>query len=447
MPYVPHTDAQFDEMLAEIGVDSFEELIRVIPEKLRLEGGLDLPEGLSELDVARRMSRLAEKNRPAAQAVNFLGGGSYDHFIPAGVGAILSRSEWYTAYTPYQAEVSQGTLQAIYEFQSVVCDITGMEVANASMYDGANAITEAMLLGLRVQKKRPVVLVSEGVHPHYLKVMRTYARTSDIDLRTVPLRGGRTDAEALTGALDEQTAVVLFAQPNFFGVLEDLDALIGAAHDAGALAAVSAYPVALGMITPPGEQGADVVTGEGQCLGNRMGFGGPYLGLFATRQSLIRQMPGRLSGQTVDLEGKRGFVMTLQTREQHIRRGKATSNICTNEGLNALAALVHLALLGRGGFRRVAELCYHKAHYLHDEIARKTRFTPSFDAPFFNEFTLTTPIPARQVVDRLAEKGVLAGVRLDRFFPEMEDRLLVAVTEKRTKEEMDLLVGELAALE
>ena len=444
MAYVPHTDAQVGEMLRAIGVEKFDDLIKAIPSDVRLKSGLDLPDGLSEFDVARKMKEFGSKNRQAVEAANFLGGGSYDHFIPAGVGAMLARSEWYTAYTPYQPEVSQGTLQAIYEYQSVICDITGMDVANASLYDGSTATVEGILLALRSAKKREKVVLSAGLHPHSMKVIETYAKTNGIETVIVPLTAnGRTDEDALAKALDDSTAVLTFAQPNFLGVLEDAPALTEAAHTAGAYAHVSVYPVSLGLVAPPGEYGADIVSGEGQCLGNRMGFGGPYLGIFAVKQELIRSMPGRLSGQTVDVDGKRGFVLTLQTREQHIRRGKATSNICTNQGLNALAALVHLALIGKEGFKQVANLCYHKAHYLHDKLAMETKFKPVFNAPFFNEFVISGPMPSGEVIDKLAERGILAGIRLGRFDAKDENGILVAVTEKRTREELDAYVQAL----
>lgn len=447
MAYVPHTDAQVAEMLREIGVDKFEDLIKAIPEDVRLTEGLDLPEGLSEYDVTRTIEAIGEKNRAAVEAVNFLGGGSYDHFIPAGVGAMLSRAEWYTSYTPYQAEVSQGTLQAIYEYQSVICDITGMPVSNASVYDGPTGAVEAMLLAKRAQRKRSTVVVSEAMHPHTLKLIKTYADTHGIDLVYIPVGAdGRTDMDALKAALNDKTVVVHFEHPNFYGVLEDPEAIVEAAHNVGALAAVSFYPVSLGMVAPPGAYGADIAIGEGQCLGNAMGFGGPYLGILAVTDKLIRQMPGRVVGETVDAEGERGFVLTLQTREQHIRRQKATSNICTNEGLNALAAVVHLALIGKQGFKKVAELCYHKSHYLFDRIVKDTAFKPVHDAPFFNEFVLETPVPAKDVVERLAnEFGILGGVRLDRFHPEMTNRMMVAVTEKRSREELDAFVEALKA--
>jgi len=446
MAYVPHTDSQLAEMLKEIGVEKFDDLIKAIPEDVRLKDGLDIPDGLSEFEVADKMAKLGDKNRKAVEAINFLGGGSYDHFIPSGVDAMLSRAEWYTAYTPYQPEVSQGTLQAIFEYQSVICNITGMDVSNASVYDGASAATEAMLLALRAQKKRNKVLVSEGMHPHYIKLMQTYAETSDIELQYVPLgKDGRTDMDALRAALTDDVAVFHFAQPNFFGVLDNAEEIVETLHSQKVLAAVSVYPVSLGMISSPGEYGADIATGEGQCLGNRMGFGGPYLGVFTATKKLMRQMPGRIAGETVDKDGDRGFVLTLQTREQHIRRGKATSNICTNQGLNALAAVVHVALIGKEGFKQVAELCYHKAHYLADKIEKETKFKLAFSAPFFNEFTLETPVPAKDVVDKLTENDILGGVRLDRFYPEMDNRILIAVTEKRTREEMDKLVEELKA--
>ncbi len=446
MAYVPHTDAQFEEMLREIGVDSFEDLIRAIPEDVRLHNGLDLPEGLSEVEVLRKIEDLAAKNRPAIEAVSFLGAGSYDHFIPSGVGAMLSRAEWYTAYTPYQPEVSQGTLQAIYEFQSAICDITGMDVSNASMYDGATAMNEATLLALRAQKKREVILVSEGVHPHYLKVLHTFSEPSKIDLRTVPLKDGRTDIDALKKMLDDKVAAVVISQPNFFGVLEKAAELVEAAHNVGALAIVDVYPTSLGLIAPPGEYGADIVTGEGQCLGNSMGYGGPYLGILAATQKLVRQLPGRISGQTVDKNDKRGFVLTLQTREQHIRRGKATSNICTNQGLNALAALIYMSLIGKEGFKQVASLCYHKAHYLFGKMEELDGWEPMFNQPFFNEFAFKTPIPAQEIVEKMSEKGFFPGIRLDRFYPELDHHLLIAVTEKRTREEMDNLVEALKTL-
>lgn len=446
MAYVPHTDTQFAEMLKSIGVEKFDDLIKAIPPDVRLEDGLDLEPGLSELELTRKFSELGAKNRSAAEGISFLGAGSYNHFIPSTVQTLLSRSEWYTAYTPYQPEVSQGTLQAMYEYQSVICDITGMDVSNASVYDGATALNEAMLLALRSQRKRNGVLVSAGIHPHYRKVLDTYANTSGIELTTVPLKDGRMDMEALNDLLNDDTAVVLFSHPNFYGVLEDPKPIIEAVHGAGALAAVSVYPVSLGMVSSPGEYGADIATGEGQCLGNAMGFGGPYLGLFTATKKLMRQMPGRIAGETVDKDGERGFVLTLQTREQHIRRGKATSNICTNQGLNALAAVIHMAMIGKQGFKEVANLCYHKAHYLHDRIMEIDGFKPAFGQPFFNEFTIETEKPAKAIVERLEEKGLYPGIRLDRFYPEKKHWLLTAVTEKNTKKDMDTLVEALKAV-
>ncbi|HEX04381.1 MAG TPA: aminomethyl-transferring glycine dehydrogenase subunit GcvPA [Bacteroidetes bacterium] len=430
-----------------MGVEKFEDLVQSIPEEIRLDHGLPLPEGLSELEVTQRLSEIGSKNHKAVDSINFLGGGVYDHFIPAGVNAITSRSEFYTAYTPYQPEVSQGTLQSIYEYQSAICDITGMDISNASVYDGPTAVTEAMLLALRASKKRTQVIVSDGLHPHALKIMRTYAEADGFELHTIEIgEDGRTNMEMLKRILGNNTAAVIFQQPNFLGVLEDAKKIVDMGHKVGALAISSVYPVSLGMVQPPGEYDADIAVGEGQCLGNPIGFGGPYLGILAVKQALIRQLPGRLSGQTVDKDGLRGYVLTLQTREQHIRRGKATSNICTNQGLNALAALVHMSLLGKQGFKEVAQLCYDKAHYLYDQIIENTRFRPTFSTPFFNEFVLTTPILAVDVVDRMIDKDILAGIRLDRFFPDREKQLLVAVTEKRTKEELDQFVKALATI-
>jgi glycine cleavage system P protein (glycine dehydrogenase) subunit 1 len=447
MAYVPHTDKQIAEMLKAIGVEKFDDLIKAIPEDVRLKEGLDLSDGLSEYDVTKRMSALGEKNRDAVTSLNFLGGGAYDHFVPSGVGDLLNRSEWYTAYTPYQPEVSQGTLQAIYEFQSVMCNITGMDVSNASVYDSATGATEAMLLGLRAQKKRNKVLVSEGLHPHAIKVMRTYTAASDVEFVTIPIGAdGRTDQDALKAALDDNTAVVHFQQPNFFGVLEDAQTLSDIIHENKSLVAVNVYPISLGMVAPPGEYGADIAIGEGQCLGNGLGFGGPYLGIFTATKKLLRQMPGRISGETVDKEGQRGYVLTLQTREQHIRREKATSNICTNQGLNALAAVIYMALIGKEGFKQLSELCYHKAHYLHDKISKETKLKPVYDSPFFNEFVVETPIPAKELRDKLADQGILGGINMERFFDGMENHLMIAVTETRSKDELDKFVEVLKTI-
>ncbi len=447
MAYVPHTPEQLAEMYKAIRVEKFEDIIHAIPEGIRLANGLPLPDGMSELEVSQSLSEIGAKNNFAVNSVSFLGGGAYDHFIPAGVDSITSRSEFYTAYTPYQPEVSQGSLQAIYEYQSVICDITGMDVSNASVYDGPTAVTEAMLLAMRATKKRTQIVVSEGLHPHAMKIMRTYAETGGFELHSVPLgEDGRTNLESLKRTLGNNSACVIFQQPNFFGVLENASKIVDMGHAAGAKAIANVYPVSLGLVQPPGEYGADICVGEGQCLGNALGFGGPYLGIFAVKQDLIRQLPGRLSGQTVDSDGLRGFVLTLQTREQHIRRGKATSNICTNQGLNALAALVHIALLGKQGFKDVAKLCYDKAHYLQAQLMEKTRFRMTYSSPFFNEFVLTTPVPAVDVINRMAEQNYLAGVRLDRFFPDGENQLLVAVTEKRTREELDLFVKAMAGI-
>ncbi len=445
MHYIPMTDADRQRMLAAIGVSSFDELISHIPDQFKLKGLLNLPKALSEYEATRLLRDLSERNTTTEEYTCFLGAGAYDHFVPAAVDHILLRSEFYTAYTPYQAEVSQGTLQAIYEYQTLVCELTAMDVANASMYDGASALAEAALMAV-AQTRRPRVVVASTLHPLYREVLRTYTRGQNIEVVEVPEVDGTTDVSALTAEVVHDTACVLIQHPNFYGVLEDVDAISQAAHEAGALLVTSNDPISLGVLKPPGAYGTDIATGEGQPLGIPLSFGGPYLGLFAVKQNLVRRMPGRLIGMTVDTQGRRGFVMTLQTREQHIRREKATSNICTNQGLLALAATVHLALLGKQGFRRVAEMSLQKSHYLAQRIAELPGFQLAHNRPFFKEFVVRTPIPAEKLVQKLLNDKIFAGVPLSQFYPERTHDLLVAVTEKRTREEMDRFVEVLKRL-
>ncbi len=427
-------------MLERIGAPSVESLWDAIPAEFRVKGPLPVDPPLAEYEIARRFMQWAESNADAQHYACFLGAGIYDHFIPAALRSLISRSEYATAYTPYQPEVSQGTLQTIFEYQSMICELTGMEVANASMYDGATACAEAAHLAVGATGRK-VVLVSQGVHPHYREVMRTYGAAGSFEVREVPLERGSTPVPMM----GPEVAAFLWAQPNFEGVVEDGARITQAAKAAGAYSIASADPVALALLKPPGEDGADIVVGEGQSLGVPMGYGGPLVGFFSIRKSDVRRLPGRLAGVTVDLEGKRGYVLTLQTREQHIRRERATSNICTNQGLMALANAIHMALLGAQGMRDVAVQSMEKAHYL----ARRAAQVPgvslwSGDAPFVREFVLRLPGPAAAFVKSAEKRRLLAGVPLARFDAARPNDLLVAVTEKRTKEEMDRYVEALS---
>lgn len=440
MPYLPHGNDDIKQMLKKIGVDRFEDLLKNIPEVLRGDVSLDLPGALSELEIQQEMQALLQKNTACHETISFLGAGAYDHFIPKVVDFIISRPEFATAYTPYQAEVSQGTLQAMYEFQSLICELTGMDVSNASMYDGATAMAEAVLMAKNIMRKKNEVIVSAAVHPLYRRTLETYAEAQDIKLIDCPLKNDMTDLDAMDALINEQTAAVIVQSPNFFGCIEDTQLVSDKVHANNALFIQGVDPISLALLKTPGEADADIVYGEGQSLGNHLNFGGPYLGLFATKQAYVRKMPGRIAGMTEDSDGNRGYVLTLQTREQHIRREKATSNICSNEALCALAATVYLALMGRTGLKQVAELSVQKAHYLQEEICSLPGYAAINDAPFFKEFVVKTPVPAKEIIHKALDKGIYAGIGLGRYFPEREDQLLIAVTEKRTKEEMDRFV-------
>ncbi len=443
MSFIPHSEADRREMLDRIGVSDVRDLYDDVPEELILEGDLGIPEALSEWEAVRELNRLAGENR---SLVCFAGAGQYDHHVPAAVDHLIRRSEFYTAYTPYQPEVSQGTLQVIYEFQTMVCELTGMDVANASMYDGPSAAAEAAVMS-RAVTRRGRVLAARTVHPHYRKVTDTYLRGLGGKLELVPAGpDGLVDPEALSAALDGDTACFLVQYPNFFGCIEELEPIAEVVHEAGALLVVAADPVALVLLRSPGELGADIVVAEGQPFGNAPSFGGPVVGLFAARQKLVRKMPGRIVGATVDTEDRRGYVLTLQTREQQIRRAKATSNICTNQGLNALAATIHLSLLGREGLREVAESSVQNAHYAWRRLQDVDGVTPLFpDTPFAREFAIATRENSRSILERGFEAGILAGVSLSRFASlEAPDGLLLAFTEKRSREEIDRLVDVLA---
>jgi len=434
-------------MLRQIGLGSPEELFHSIPEDLRLRQHLNTPAALSEIELLANFESIAEQNT-AARRSSFLGAGAYAHYIPTVVDHILSRSEFFTAYTPYQPEISQGTLQVIFEFQTLVCQLTGMEVANASMYDGSTALAEAVLMAERVTK-RSKVIAAGAVHPEYLEVVHTYVQHAGIELQQAVFdsASGRISNESLRD-LDESIAAVIVQSPNFFGCIEDVAALSDAAHNAGALLIVAiTEPISLGLLKSPGACGADIVVAEGQSFGVPLSFGGPYVGLFATREKYARQMPGRLVGEAYDKQGRRGFVLTLATREQHIRREKATSNICTNEGLIALAATVYLETMGRRGLQEVAAQCAQKAAYAAQRISEIQGFSLPFSAPRFNEFAVRAPIDARALLSKLAKsRRITGGLALSRYFKDRPNDFLVCVTETNTRAEINALVDGLRSM-
>jgi glycine dehydrogenase subunit 1 len=441
LSYVLNTAEDQRAMLARIGVQSVGELFEAIPEAVRLPGLLHLPPALSEMELQRHVRELAGRNQPADTTVCFLGGGSYDHFIPAVVDAVAGRSEYYTAYTPYQAEASQGSLQAFFEYQTLICQLTGLDVANASLYDGGSAVAEAVLMALSINPRRHKVLVAQSVHAEYRQTLLTYLANLEAQVTTLPTPDGYLNPDDLKRALDDQTVAVVVQHPNFFGGLEEAEALAALARGRGALFIVSFDPISLGLLQRPGHYGADIAVAEGQCLGNPMAYGGPYLGILACRAEHVRKMPGRLVGQTVDRQGQRCFVLTLQTREQHIRRERATSNICTNQGLLALRAAVYLAALGPGGLKETAELCTRKAHYAADQLTRIPGLGLRFGRPFFKEFTVRVRGDVPALLERLLAEGYHAGLHLGRWYPELNDCLSVAVTEQRTRSEIDALAA------
>lgn len=439
--YIPMTAADRDAMLRAIGRSTVEELFTDIPTEVRLRRPLSLPPALGEGDLLAHLRDLSERNGHADRLVCFLGGGAYDHLVPSVVWHLAGRAEFVTAYTPYQAEVMQGELQAGYEYQSMLCELTAMDVANASMYDGASALAEAAVMA-RDLTKRDEVVVSTAVHPHYRETLRTFVQYLGMAVREVEYEDGVTPPGRVRALAGERTAAVIVQSPNVFGCVEDGAGLAQTAHAAGALLVTAiAEPISLGVLQPPGAYGADIVAGEGQPLGNHLSFGGPYLGMLATRDAFVRRMPGRLVGVAADHDGRRGFVLTLQTREQHIRREKATSNICTNEALNALAAAVYMAALGKTGLRRVAEVNAQRAHYAKQRLCAIPGVRPAFDAPTFNEFALRTPVAPEDLNARLRQHGILGGLALHRWYPELADGWLVCVTEARTRAQIDALVA------
>lgn len=435
-PFLPLTDKDREEMLNFLGVKSYRELLKDIPEEYFYKGELKIPSAISEEEAVELLESLSNENLHNLKI--FAGAGAYDHYVPKVIPFIISRSEFYTAYTPYQAEVSQGTLQAIFEYQSAICELTKMEVTNASMYDGATALAEAILMALRLKPERKKVLYAESIHPNYLAVVKTYVNLEGVSLVEVKYdqKTGQVDLNDLKSKIDENTACFAFQTPNFFGVIEDGFEIRKILDEKGSLL-ISVYnPISLGLLAAPGEYGADIAVGEGQPLGIPLSFGGPYLGLFSARMEHIRQMPGRIIGETRDLEGKRGFVMTLQTREQHIKREKATSNICSNQNLCALTALIYLSLLGKNGIKEIAFQNTVRAHYLLDKLVKETPVKKVFDGPIFNEFVVALPLKAEKLIDRALDSGILAGVALGQFgYP--ENWMSIATTEKLSASDLD----------
>jgi glycine dehydrogenase subunit 1 len=443
MDYVQFTPKQREEMLKAVGARSIDDLLKQIPDEYRLREPLAIPCGMDEQTLRAHLAQLAGRNEPADQKVCFLGAGVYDHFIPTVVDHLAMKGEFLTAYTPYQAEASQGALQAFFEFQTIVCQLTGMDAANASLYEGATALAEAVMMALNVTGKREI-LVSRGVHPHYRQVLQTYLSDLPAVYKEVPLKNGVTDQQELEALLEEDTAAVVTQSPNFLGHIERVDTITKFAHANQSLSIQAFNPLSLGILKRPGEMDVDIAVAEGQPLGIPLQFGGPYLGLFTCKTAYMRKMPGRLIGQTTDLEGKRAFCLTLQTREQHIRREKATSNVCTNQGLLALRASVYMATMGPQGLREAAQLCFNKASYLVSRLKAAGLSTRFEKQAFFNEVLVKLDRPVKQALADASDAAILAGYDVGEHYPELVDCILVAVTEKRTRAQIDALVEVLA---
>lgn len=442
MPYTPHTQTEIKQMLEAIGLEKEEQLFDSVPSSLKIES-LDIENGLDEFTTFEKFKTLASKN--VTDKTIFLGGGYYDHIVPSAVDALSGRAEFYTAYTPYQAEASQGTLQVLYEYQSLVCKLTGMDVSNASMYDGATALAEAALMAVRISKKNKI-LIDGGVNPTYIKVVQTYLSFRDINVEIIPLRGDCSDFKTIESKIDESVGGFLFQNPNFLGSLNSYEKIIEKLHKNKAIAVMSVYAVSLGVLKDPYSMDVDIVTAEGQCLGNYLSFGGPSFGLLATKQSFIRDLPGRIIGKTLDKDDKEIFVLTMQAREQHIRRHRATSNICSNQNLLALRSTIFLSLLGKEGFEELASLCHSKSEYLKKKLSSLKDVEVFNKGETFNEFVIKTPLHATKLLEEMSKKGFYAGINLSKFFETFENAILVSVTEKRTKEEMDSFVEALGQI-
>ncbi len=446
MDYVPNTEGDKEKMLHEMGISSFEPLLEGIPKTLR-NFSLKLPYGLSEPQVLKSLKYLSEKNTNTGQRISFLGAGAYEHYIPSLVDHLALRSEFYTCYTPYQPEVSQGTLQAIYEFQSLMCELTDMDVANASMYDGSTAFAEAALLSIRLKGKNKIIC-SRATHPEYRQVLSTYLKGMHTEILEIDTPDGITDMNQLEGAIDDNTAAVLIQSPNFFGCIEDMETISQITHRHDALFIACVNPISLGILKPPGEYDADIAVGEAQVLGNYLNYGGPYLGFFTVKKEFLHKMPGRIAGETVDHHGTRCFVLTLQAREQHIRREKATSNICTNQSLLALRACIYLCTLGKKGLAELSRLNVQKSHYTYERLCTLDIFEPAFKQPFFNEFAMKSKsaLSIRKINECLIKKGIIGGLELSEYYPELANSMLLCVTETKTKESIDQLIAELTNL-
>jgi len=444
MPYIQNTDADRAHMLETIGARSLEELFEDIPKSIRWTGAFDIPEALSELELADAVNRLALKNITSSCRPTFLGAGIYRHFVPELVNHLAGRSEFVTAYTPYQPEASQGALQAFFEYQTMICMLAGLDISNASMYDGATALTESALMAIDLKRKKKIVL-SAAVHPEYKQVLRTYLQHAGVEIVEIPAENGVTPVDAALSSLEGAAALVV-QSPNFFGCIEDVKSLSAAAEAAGTLCALSVDPISLSVLEAPGKQGVHIVTGEGQALGTPMNFGGPGFGFMAARSEFIRRLPGRIVGQTEDKAGRQAYVLTFQTREQHIRRARATSNICTNHALVALRAVVYLSALGRTGFKTLGKLVAAKSHQAAEMIAAIPGFEAAFGAPFFKEFTIRCPRPAAEVNGILLEKGIVGGYEAGRDFPGSEHHMIFAVTEMTTDYELNLLIDALKGM-
>lgn len=447
MRYIPLTDSDREKMLAAMGAESVESLLKHLPVGVRFRGDLAIPAALSEPELLELMAGLSGMNAHTEEYAYFLGGGAYAHLIPSLVKHLASRSEFYTPYTPYQPELSQGTLQAVYEYQTLICQLTKMEVANASMYDGASATAEAAIMAARITG-RDSVIVSRSVHPEYREVLRTYLSQTAMEIHEAGFTSeGTTDAKDIKQTLFDRTAAIIVQSPSFMGIIEDVKSFAALAHDAGALLiAVVVEPISLGILAPPGDNGADIIVGEGQSLGNDLSYGGPYLGFFATRGNYLRYMPGRIVGQTVDASGKPGYVLTMATREQHIRRHRATSNICTNEALCALKATIFMCTLGREGLRELALLNLQKAAYAKDAFSQIAGCGLPFAGPTFNEFALRLPVSIEEVNQKLLKEKIIGGLDISRYYPELKNNMLVCVTEKVTRRDIDRFAGVLKSL-
>lgn len=443
MDYTPHSNKEIKEMLSFLGIKFLKDLYNNIPDKIKQKKELKLPEPLSEIELLGRLKFISKKNISTDNRISFLGAGNYDHFIPSVVNYIISKPEFYTAYTPYQSEVSQGILQSMFEYQTMMCELTGMDISNISLYDGATSVAEAANMAISINKKKKI-LISETMHPEYRQVLKTYMKPRKIEVFEIPMKDGITDKGQMKENLIDEYSCLIIPQPNFLGNLEPIDEIFSILSGSNTLAIACVNPLSLALLKPPADFGADIVVGDGQILGNPQSFGGPSFGFLTCKKKYLRKTPGRIVGQTVDSAGNIGYVLTLQTREQHIRREKATSNICSNQSLNVLAACVYLSYIGRDGLYEIAELCYKNAHYLFQKLIAIKGINPTFNSKFFNEFVIYIDLDSTELKKILSKKGILGPICLEEWYPSLKKRYLFAVTEKRTKDEMDLLIDTLS---